>query len=62
VVVIVTATMYEQSHGPAGVSCDMVGYPRETTADLAAPLGDRAVLEVREGLPVRIIREPVFSS
>jgi hypothetical protein len=33
-------------------ACLAIGAPRTTTVDLAAPLGERAVLEVQQGLPV----------
>lgn len=35
-----------------GEVCPAIGAPRTTTVDLAEPLGERAVLEVRSGLPV----------
>jgi hypothetical protein len=47
VVVIVIEHPY-----PAGQSCAGVGARRTTTVDLAQPLGERAVLEVQQGLPV----------
>jgi hypothetical protein len=39
---------------PYAVGCYLVGFGRDATVTLAAPLGDRAVLEVREGLPVPV--------
>jgi hypothetical protein len=41
-----------------GAACDLVGYRREATVQLAAPLGDRAVLEVKQGLPVPVTLTP----
>ena len=49
VVVIVT----EHSHA-AGEICADVGARRSATVKLAQPLGERAVLEVRQGLPVPV--------
>jgi hypothetical protein len=40
---------------PGDRVCTAIGAPRPTTVALAAPLADRAVLEVRQGAPV-----PVF--
>lgn len=40
--------------GPVAVGCDLVGFRRDATVTLAAPLGDRAVLEVRDGQPVPV--------
>jgi hypothetical protein len=37
---------------PAAAMCTLVGARRTAVVDLASPLGDRAVLEAREGLPV----------
>jgi hypothetical protein len=34
--------------------CTLVGYPRQASVDLAAPLNGRAVLEVVQGLPVKV--------
>ena len=34
--------------------CTLIGYPRTATAQLGAPLGQRAVLEVRTGQPVPV--------
>ena len=53
VVVIVTA---HSDQPPA--ACALVGAERTATAQLAAPLGNRAVLEVRQGLPVPVVLEP----
>jgi hypothetical protein len=63
VVVIIIVATYGDLHPEQGERfCTMMGYPRTATAELAAPLGDRAVLEVREGLPVRVVREPALMS
>ncbi|HYK94459.1 MAG TPA: hypothetical protein VE011_01135 [Candidatus Dormibacteraeota bacterium] len=52
VVVIVHRYTYQ---GPSGnTMCDLVGADRTATVLLAMPLGDRAVLEVREGRAVRV--------
>jgi hypothetical protein len=32
-----------------------MGFPRTATVDLAAPLGERAVLEVKQGQPVPVV-------
>jgi hypothetical protein len=53
VVVIVT------EHGNAsGGACTLVGAVRTATVDLARPLADRTVLEVREGRPVPVTVVP----
>lgn len=53
VVVIVTA-----HGGEAGAACRLVGAFRTAEAHLAKPLGDRAVLEVTQGLPVPVVAAP----
>ena len=53
VVVIVT----EHPHG-AFEACTAVGARRTTSVKLAAPLGERAVLEVKQGLPVPVLLTP----
>jgi hypothetical protein len=50
VVVIVT----EHPHVGLPVACAGVGASRTAEVQLAAPLGDRAVLEIKEGLPVPV--------
>ena len=40
---------------PVVGACSAVGAPRTAVVDLASPLGDRAVLEVKEGLPVPLL-------
>ena len=53
VVVIVTA------HPHAfGETCSMVGAPRTAVVELAAPLGERALLEIKQGLPVSVQLAP----
>lgn len=37
--------------------CDLMGFARTAEATLTRPLGDRAVLEVREGRPVPVTRD-----
>lgn len=51
VVVIVTEHWH---NGGVGEACSLVGYGRSAEVELAAPLGDRAVLEVRDGQPVPV--------
>jgi hypothetical protein len=41
---------------PAGVVCDLVGHNRTFPVHLARPLGDRTVLEGRQGLPAPVTR------
>ena len=53
VVVIVTRHPH-----PALGGCSAVGATRTATARLADPLGDRAVLEVQQGLPVPVMLTP----
>jgi hypothetical protein len=50
----VVVIVIEHENFPAVGACDLVGYRREATVELAAPLGDRTVLEVRQGLPVPV--------
>jgi hypothetical protein len=45
--VVITARGY-----PRPVACTDMGYGREVTVRLAAPLGDRSVLELRDGMAV----------
>jgi hypothetical protein len=54
IVVIVIA----QRHA-ANEICTLEGYTRTATMSLARPLGQRAVLEVREGQPVPVDRAPI---
>jgi hypothetical protein len=51
VVVIVT----EHPHSGLFAACSLVGALRTAVVELAAPLGERAVLEVEEGLPVPVV-------
>jgi hypothetical protein len=53
VVVIVTS----HAHGGIG-ACTSEGALRTATVELAAPLGERAVLEVQQGLPVSVVLTP----
>ena len=53
----VVVIVIEHRHATSGV-CRAVGATRTATAQLAAPLGDRAVLEVKEGLPVPVTLAP----
>jgi hypothetical protein len=54
----VVVIVIEHMNLPIGAGCDGVGYRREATVELAAPLGDRAVLEVKQGLPVPVTLTP----
>jgi hypothetical protein len=56
VVIIVIEHRYPGTMGP-NEACNLMGYARTAVADLAGPLGERTVLEVREGLPVLVTRE-----
>ncbi|GGM25535.1 hypothetical protein ACFFX1_09695 [Dactylosporangium sucinum] len=50
IVIIVT-------HPHAGdEACTAMGYPRELSVDLAAPLGERALLDIQQGLPIAVTR------
>jgi hypothetical protein len=49
----VVVIVIEHPHA-ADEGCPAIGAPRTTTVDLAQPLGERAVLEVQQGLPVRL--------
>ena len=59
IVVIVTGRPVEnpESSGPPG-GCRLVGYGRTAEVRLGEPLGDRVVLEVRQGLPVPVAAQP----
>lgn len=54
VVVIVT----RHPHATLGEACSLVGAARTATVMLTAPLGQRAVLEVQQGLPVPVVLTP----
>jgi hypothetical protein len=51
VVVIVT----EHSHSGLFAACSAIGASRTAVVELAEPIGERAVLEVKEGLPVPVV-------
>jgi hypothetical protein len=55
VVVIVTRHPHV---APLGEACSAVGARRTATATLAAPLGDRVVLDLQQGTPVPIVFAP----
>ena len=55
VVVIVTRHPHV---APLGEACSAVGARRTTTVTLAAPLGDRAVLDLQQGTPVPVVLAP----
>ena len=42
----------------AGAGCRLVGYTRTVDVRLASTLGERAVLEIRQGLPVPVVAPP----
>ncbi|WP_189336864.1 hypothetical protein [Actinoplanes ianthinogenes] len=49
----VVVIVLEQRHGGGGEVCAMIGASRTAVVNLAAPLGDRAVLEIHgEAVPV----------
>lgn len=50
IVVVITA----HPHGPFE-ACTAVGAQRTASVELAVPLGERAVLEVKQGLPVPVL-------
>jgi hypothetical protein len=52
----VVVYLIEKHHAAAGADevCTAIGFPRTATAGLAAPLGERAVLDVTQGLPVPV--------
>jgi hypothetical protein len=54
VVVIVT----EHPHFGVSLACSAVGYFRTADATLSAPLGNRTVLEVTQGMPVSVTLTP----
>ena len=55
VVVIVTRHPHV---APLGEACSAVGARRTATATLAAPLGDRVVLDLQQGTPVPVVLAP----
>jgi hypothetical protein len=57
VVVIIRAKPAARPLSDPHFGCTLIGYPRSATATLAKPLGDRAVLEDRQGLPVPVTRQ-----
>jgi hypothetical protein len=52
----VVAIIDEHRHGNTPVACTAVGYGRTAAVDLSRPLGDRAVLEIRQGMPVVVTK------
>jgi hypothetical protein len=57
VVVIIHELPEPQPLSDPHFACDLMRYLRSTTAELAKPLGDRAVLDDWQGLPVPVTRE-----
>jgi hypothetical protein len=54
----IVAIVTEHPHAGLPGACDDVGYIRTATVELSAPLGNRAVLEVTQGLPVSVTLTP----
>ena len=54
VVIITSSNRLDPEALPTGIGCTLEGHTRTAEVRLEAPLGDRAVLEVREGLPVPV--------
>jgi hypothetical protein len=44
-----------EHRNPTATACRAIGAERTAVVDLAAPLGDRVLLEVKEGLPVPLL-------
>ena len=44
-----------EHRNPLPGACDLVGAMRTAVVDLASPPGDRAVLEIKQGLPVAVL-------
>jgi hypothetical protein len=57
VVVIIHELPAPRPLSDSNFGCADIGYRRSTTVELAKPLGDRAVLEDQEGLPVPVTRQ-----
>ena len=55
--VVVIVTRHPHSP-PFGGACSAVGARRTATATLAAPLGDRVVLDLQQGTPVPVVLAP----
>jgi hypothetical protein len=56
--VVVIIHQIDAPQPPGGhVTCVAIGYSRSATATFAKPLGERVVLEDREGLPVPVTRQ-----
>ena len=56
--VVVIVIEHRNMTDGTNVICDAVGHGRTATVRLASPLGDRAVLEVMQGLPVPVTLAP----
>lgn len=54
VIIITGASRLDPEALPSAVFCRLVGHVRTAEVRLDAPLGDRVVLEIREGLPVPV--------
>lgn len=58
VVLLINVRSYQPPAGQAdNYGCDLVGYAREASVELAEPLGDRVVLEVRYGTAVPVTKD-----
>jgi hypothetical protein len=55
---VVVIVIEHPHNGGVGEACSLVGYGRSAEVELSAPLGDRAVLEVKEGRPVPVALAP----
>jgi hypothetical protein len=53
----VVVVLHEKHH-PGNEICNAMGFVRQTDVTLKSPLGERAVLENRQGLPVPTVRLP----
>lgn len=51
---VIVIHIIERRHLDGNETCTLIGYTRTETVTLAQPLGERAVLEGREGLPVAV--------
>ena len=49
---VIVILMVERRHNDGNETCTLIGYTRTKTVSLARPLGERAVLEGQQGMPV----------
>ncbi|MEV4351307.1 hypothetical protein AB0J83_43175 [Actinoplanes sp. NPDC049596] len=57
VVVIIDERRYGDGYADDEL-CTMAGFPRTATVELAEPLGERAVLDVQQGIPIPLSIQP----